>query len=126
MIEMHDVIVDILRGDHQVADQLGIGWYWVIQGIFNRPYRRDAVYQRANTADALCKGPGIPRIPSPEDDLDAAYHGAGRIGLRNAVSIHLGFNAQVAFDACDRVNDNSFAHFLFLCQMFGNGFCQAE
>ena len=34
-------------------------------------------YQGADAADALGKGPGVPRVAPLEDDLDAANHGAG-------------------------------------------------
>ena len=35
------------------------------------------MHQRADAADALREGPGLARIATAQDDLDAAHHGAG-------------------------------------------------
>ena len=35
------------------------------------------MHQRAHATDPLDEGPGIARIPTAHDDLDATHHGAG-------------------------------------------------
>ena len=112
MIEMHHMIVDVLRGDHQVANQLGIGRNRVLEGILYRAHRGDTVHQRAYAADTLGKGPRVARVATPQDDLDATNHraGAGRASDL-AIGIGLGFDAQVSLDAGHRIdNDGLRAH----------------
>ena len=46
------------------------------------------MHQRAHTADALRKRPGVARIATAQDDLDAAHHGAGGVSLRDRVAVH--------------------------------------
>ncbi len=107
---MHDMVVHVLRAVHEVANQLRIRRYAVIQRIFHRPDRGQPVHQRAHAADALCEGPGIARVAPLQNDLDAAHHGAGRPGLCNAIAIHLRLDAQVPLDAGYRINNDTFTH----------------
>ena len=64
----------------------------------------------ADAADPLGEGPGVARVAALEDDFDAAPHRAG--GDRVAddvvlVDVHL--DAQMAFDARDRIDDDALA-----------------
>ncbi len=74
MIEVHHMIMDILCPDHQVTNELGVGGDLPVEGILDRSYRGDAMDQGADPADTLGKGPGITRIPAPENILDATHH----------------------------------------------------
>jgi hypothetical protein len=112
MIKMHDMVVYILRTDHEVADQLCVFRNLVVERILNGAYRGDAVHQRAYAADALRERPGITRIAAAQDDLDAAHHRAGRIRLRDLVPVHLCLDAQVAFDSRDGIYYDSVVHCL--------------
>ena len=104
---MHHMVVHELRRDHQVADQLRVGRHFVFQRVFHRAHRGDAVHQRAHAADALRERPGVARVAAAQDDLDAAHHGAGTGSARDAVvRIGLRLDAQMAFDAGDRVDDD--------------------
>ena len=96
---MHDVIVHELRPDHQIADQLGIDGNRILECVFDRSYRGDAVHQRAHPADTLRKRPGIARVAAAQDDFNATHHGAGTRRLRNDVAVELRLDAQVTFDA---------------------------
>ena len=127
MIEMHHVVVHVLRADHQIADQLGVVRNLVFERIFHRAHRGDAVHQGAHAADALGEGPGIARVAPAQDDLDAAHHGAGAGGLGDdAVGVGFGLDAQMAFDAGDGIdNDSLCGHWLSLDQIVGNQFQQA-
>jgi hypothetical protein len=93
VIEVHHVIVDVLRTDHQVADQLRVLRHLRADGIFHGPYRGDAVDQRADAADALRERPGVARIAVFQNDFDASHHRAGRIRLRDLIAVHLRFDA---------------------------------
>ncbi len=110
MVEMHDVVVDVLCADHQVADQLGVGRDADLQRVLDGADRGDGMHQGAHAADALGEGPGVARIASAQDDLDAAHHGAGRVGLLDGAILHLRLDAQVAFDAGDGIDDDALVH----------------
>ena len=112
MVEMHYVVVNVLRADHEVANQLGIRRNLGADGILHGADRCNAVNERAHAADTLCKRPGIPWVAVAKNDLDAAHHRAGGIGLLNLIAIHLCLDAQMAFDACDRIYDDSSVHAL--------------
>ena len=106
VIEMHHVVVHELRDDHQVADQLGVGRDRVLECVLDRAHRSDSMHQRAHAADALRERPGIARIATLQDDLDAAHHGAGTGGARDHRAVELRLDAQVSLDAGDRVYDD--------------------
>ncbi len=110
MIEVHDVVVDVLRADHQVTNQFRIRRNLGAYRVLNRTNRCHAVHQCAHPADTLSKRPGITRIAVPQDDFDTTHHRAGRIGLPDLVAIHLRLDTEVSFDACDGINYNSRAH----------------
>ena len=53
---------------------------------------------------------GVARIAAAQDDLDAAHHGAGTGSTNDAVvGVGLRLDAQMSFDAGDRVDDNALA-----------------
>ena len=114
VIEMHHVIVHVLGGDHQVADQLGIWRYLVAQGVFHRADRGNAMHQGADAANTLGESPCIARVASLQDQFDAPDHGAGTPGTGNLpVIAAFRLDAQMAFDAGDWINYDSCVH-LFL------------
>ena len=76
MVEMHDVVMHILRGNHQIADELRILRDHIAECVFDSPDRGDAVDDRADAAETLCKRPRIPGITSLQDQFDAAHHRA--------------------------------------------------
>jgi hypothetical protein len=110
VIEVHDMVMDELGADHQVADQLRIRRDLDTERILHPAHRCNAVYQRADTADALGEGPGIARVAAAQDDLDPAHHRAGRIGRCDVLPVHLGLDAQMALDAGDGVDDDALTH----------------
>ncbi len=111
VVEVHHVVVHVLRGDHQVADQLRVGRNLVTQRILDRAHRGDAVHQGADAADALGEGPGVARVAALQDQLDAAHHGAGAVGAGDlAVVAAFRLDAQVALDAGDGIDYDSCVH----------------
>ena len=64
--------------------------------------------QRADTANALGKGPGIARVTALQDQFDAAHHRAGTPGAGDLpVITSFRLDAQMALDAGDRINYDS-------------------
>ena len=106
VIEVHDVVVHELRADHQIADQLRIGGNRDFERIFDRAYRGDAVHQRAHAADALRERPGIARVAAPQNDFDAAHHGAGTRGPGDHRAVEFRLDPQVPLDPGDRIDDD--------------------
>jgi hypothetical protein len=74
MVEMHDVVVNRVRRDDDVADQLGVERHLHLQRVLHRAHRDDGVHRGAHAADALGDGPGVARVASQENLLDAAPH----------------------------------------------------
>jgi hypothetical protein len=116
VVEVHHVVVNVLRAYHQVADQLGIGRHRVAQRAFHGADRGNAMHHGAYATDALGQRPGVARVAPAQDDLQAAYHGAGGIGFFDTPVGHAGFDAQVAFDARDGIENQAFRHLTKLQQ----------
>ena len=111
VVEVHHVIVHVLRADHQVADQVGVIGNVVVQRILDRAHRRNAMYERANAADALREGPRLARIAPAQDDLDPAHHRAGGIRrLDRAGLVDFGLDAQMPFDPGDGIDHDALVH----------------
>ena len=108
MIEMHQVILGILRQHHQVTDRVGILRNLNTQRVLYRPDRSQRMHTGTDTADTLREGPGIARVTPLENDLQSAPHVAGGHGILNRVllvEVHL--DAQVSLDATDRIHDHT-------------------
>lgn len=108
MIEMHHMVVDELRRDHDVADELGVRGNLVSQSELDGAHRCDAVNHRAHAAESLREGPGIAWIAAVQDQFDATHHGAGtRRAGDDAGGIGVRFDPEMPFDAGYRVNDDA-------------------
>jgi hypothetical protein len=115
VIKVHDVIVHVLLGDHQVANQVGCLGDANAQRILHGADGSKRVNRGAHAAGALGEGPGLARVAPTQDDLDPAHHGARRVGLRDdVVGVRLGFDAQVTLNAGDGVDNYSFGHTILL------------
>ena len=62
MIKMHDVILQILRAEHEITNQFRIRRHGDFQGVFDGSHRRQRVYGRAYAAGAFRKSPGVARV----------------------------------------------------------------
>ena len=56
------------------------------------------------------EGPGVARVAALEDHLEAADHGAGAVGVDDLAVLDLDLDAEVPFDAGDRVDDDAVGH----------------
>ena len=97
-----------VRRNDDIANQLRIEWNLDRERVLHRPHGCDRVHGRAHSADALGEGPGIARVAALHDEFQAPDHGPRGVGLGNGIALHLGFNAQMAFDAGNRIYYDSF------------------
>jgi hypothetical protein len=109
MVEMHHVVLNHLRRHDQIAQQARVRWWHRANRILHCADRRNGVHSGAHTANPLGERPGVPRIPALEDDLHAPEHRGGGPGIPHHTAVDLRFDAQVTFDARDRI-DNDVAH----------------
>jgi len=115
MVKMHNMVMHILLGDHQVANQIGRLGNFDPQCIFHRADRGKRMHRGAHPAGALGKSPGLTRVTPYKDFFDAAYHCAGGISLGDLIiAIQGSFNTQMAFNTGNWVNNNSLWHSIFL------------
>jgi hypothetical protein len=70
------------------------------------------MHRRTDATDTLGDGPGIARIATDEDVFNATPHLARSPGFGNLAAVYFDVDTQMAFDSGDRVNRNSFGHFL--------------
>ncbi len=107
VVEVDHVVLYRLRRDDQVAQQPRVGGRLRADGLLHRAHRADRMDGGADAADPLGEGPGIPRVAVLENQLDSAKHGRGGPRLRDDPIRYLGFDAQVAFDSRDRIDDDA-------------------
>ena len=107
MVEVNDAVMHRVRQDDQVADVLRIEWNFHLQGVFHGTHRSDGVHRGADPADALRDGPGVARIASQQDQFHPAPHLAGRPGFVDLAAIDVDIDAQMAFNAGDRINGDA-------------------
>ena len=108
MVEMHHVVLHVLRAEHQVAHQLGVGRDHDAQCVLHRAHRGQRMDGGADAASPLGKSPRVARVAPFQDDLQPAHHGARAERVRDFSVLHLDLNAQVPFNSGDRVDDNAF------------------
>ena len=110
MIEVHDVIVQRVGDQNQIADVLRVERNFQVQRVFDGTHTGHGVNRGADATEALREEPGFARIASLQNPLDATPHGRRSPGLGDGSVIHLNVDAEVAFDAGDRVNCDAFRH----------------
>ena len=110
MIEMHEVIMHLQRQLHDVADRVGVLRDRDSERVLDRAHGGQRVRARADAADALCEGPGVPRVAPAQDHLDPAPHRAGRHRVADhIVLVDVDLDAQMPFDPCHRIDDDTLA-----------------
>src|SRR5580693_8437116 len=80
------------------------------------------MHRGADTAHPLGDGPRIARIAPDQNLLQAAHHSAGAEGVGDDAILHHRFNAQVAFNASYRIDNNSWHSSSRLFLIFGVNF----
>ena len=109
MVEMDHVVLHVLRRHDEIAQQPGVRRRYRADGFLDGANRGDGVNRGAHAADALGKCPGVARIATAQDQLDAAKHRGRRPCLRDGAAVDFGFDAQMALDPGYRI-DNDVGH----------------
>ena len=122
VIEVDDVVLHVLGGHHDVADELSGGRDGDAESALNRTNAGEGVHGGADAADALGNGPGIARIAALENLLETANHGAGAESVSNDAIFHDCLNAQVAFNASNGIDDDACHNFSRLLLIFSVDF----
>ena len=112
MIEVHDVVVQRVGDQDQVANVGRVGRDLEAERVFHGANRGDGVDGGAHSAKALGKDPGLARIASVEDGFNSAQHRAGGPRFTDMAVVDFHVDAKVAFDPRDRVDDDSLSHWL--------------
>src|ERR1039458_188404 len=107
VVEVNDVILDVLRARDDVADQASVVRDLNAKSVLDGADRGQRVHGGADAADALRPDPAFARSAPAQDQFDPAEHGAGAPGIRDAASVDLRLDAEVAFNASDRINDHA-------------------
>ena len=81
----------------------------ISQRVLHRADAGERVHHGADAADALRPDPGFARIAALQDHFDAAEHGPGTPGVGDLSAVQMGFDAKVAFNAGDWI-DNEACH----------------
>src|SRR5450756_2709567 len=71
VVEVDDVVLDVLRPGDQVADEPRIAGNAQAQRVLDRAHGGQRMDRRANAAGSLGEDPGVPRVASLEDELQA-------------------------------------------------------
>ena len=101
MVEMNNMVLNVLSGRNDVADQAGVVRNFDPERIFDCAHGGQGVHHGADTANPLRPKPGFARVAIADDEFDAAKHRAGTPRIGDLAAVHLGFDPKVAFDASD-------------------------
>ena len=104
---MDDVVLHILRTEHEVADQFGVLWHGDAERVLDRAHAGQGMDGGADSAGAFGESPGVTRIPAFEDFFETADHGSRAVGVCDDAILHYGLNAKMTLDSGNRVDDNA-------------------
>jgi hypothetical protein len=94
----------------QVSDQARVFRYFNANRVFDCPHRGQSMCVRSDAAGALYKVMCITGISSLEDKFDSPEHLPGTPGIFHLATLNFDLYAKVTFNACNRINRNSFSH----------------
>ncbi len=106
MIEMHDVVVHELGGQHQVADDGRVVGQFLVHadGVVDATDGSERVHVGADAAGALGEVLCIAGITAFQDDLQTAEQLGAAADVNDFAIFDHGLNAQVTLDPGDRIN----------------------
>jgi len=99
VIEVDHVILHVLGGQHDVADELSGRRHRDAERIFDRADTGQGVNRCAYSANTFGDGPGVAGIAADEDLFETADHCSGAESVSDDTVFHHRFNAQMAFNA---------------------------
>jgi len=97
----NDVILHILRAEHQIANQFRIFGNRNPERVFNTANAGQCMDRCANATGAFRECPGIARIASFQNLFESANHRSGTVGIGNYAVIDYGFDSQMSFNSCN-------------------------
>ena len=106
MVEVHQMVVHELVGQHHVAYIGRVGRNGLVDGVFKAACGCQSVSIGADAAGALGKMLGIARVAAFKDGFNAAEEGGAAAGLFDHAAFDFHFNTQMAFDAGQRIHHN--------------------
>src|ERR1700751_1891397 len=104
VIKVNHVILHILAGRNDIADQISVVGHLNAERVLDGPYGGQGMHCRADTANSLRPDPGFTRIAATKDQLNASKHGHRAPGIGDSAAIHFGFDAQMAFNTSHRIH----------------------
>jgi hypothetical protein len=110
VVEVDHVVLHVLRAEHQVADELGVGRHGDPERVLHRADRGEGVDGRADAAGAFGERPGVARVTPLQDDLEAPDHRPGAERVDDFPVLDLRLDAEMAFDPGDRVDYDAVRH----------------
>ena len=121
MVEVHDMVLDVLAGRNNIADEAGIVRDFDSKRVLNSADRSQGMYHGADRADPLRPEPDFSRIAIANNQFNAAKHCPGTPCVRDLAAIHLGFDPKVPLDPGDGIHYN--ASHRSLLGLRGSRFC---
>ena len=115
MVKVYQVVMHIECTLDQVTNQSGILGYGNIECIFYCFDTPLVVGTGTDTTDTHCHQSAVSWVTVFHDRLHPAEHGGRCIGIDDFIAlINNRFHSQVAFNPCNRVNDDMFfTHYAF-------------
>lgn len=110
MIEMDNMIMLELSAVQQVSDQTRILRYFDANRVFDCPHRGQSMCVRSDAAGALYEMMSVAGVSSLENKFDSPEHLPGTPGIFYLATLDFDLYAKVTFNACYRINCNSFSH----------------
>jgi hypothetical protein len=110
MIEVDNVVLNVLNTRDEIPDDPGVVGDFDPQSIFNSSHGADGVNRRSDPSYTLGHEPDFAWITSFEDDLQPPEHGTRTPGIGHLPILYLGLDAQVSFDARDRIYGDFLSH----------------
>ena len=106
MVEMHNMVVQILHPEHEVPDVGGVLGDFHLDRVFEGAGGGQRVGIGAHAAGALREVLHVAGVAPDQNRFKAAVQGADAAGFADAPVLHFHFNAQVAFDTGQGIDDD--------------------
>ena len=103
-IEMHQVVMQELHAQHQVAQIGGVSRNRLVDGVFQGAGRGQGVRIGTDAAGALGKMLGVARVAAFENEFQATEQGAAAAGFLDLALFHFHFNTQMPLNTGQRIH----------------------
>jgi hypothetical protein len=93
VIEVYNVVVHVLRAEHDITNQFSVGRNDDIERVFYGAYGSKGVNGSTYAAYTAYVSPGIARVAALEDLFQQTYHGTAAEGILDLTVLNIGFDA---------------------------------